>query len=68
MGCFGGLVRVQKLFNYMSRPQNSCRTLLQPRISLLGPQKLKNDPKIETKSIVRIERKTNKMKVVQLHE
>ena len=33
------------LFNYISRPQNS----------LLGPQKVKNDPKIESKSNVRIE-------------
>ena len=39
----------------MSRPQNSCRTLPQPQNSPLGPQKVKNDPKIKSKSNVRIE-------------
>ena len=39
-----------KFFNYMSKPQNSCRTLPQPR-------KVKNYPKIKSKSKVRIERK-----------
>ena len=38
----------------MSKPQNSCQTLLQPKISPLGPQKVKNDPKIKSKSNVRI--------------
>ena len=39
----------------MSRSQNSFRTLPQPKNSLLGPQKVKNDPKIKSKSNVRIE-------------
>ena len=51
----------------MRGPQNSCRTLPQPKNSPLGnpnpknsplgPQKVKNDPKIKLKSNVRIERK-----------
>ena len=44
-----------KLFNYMRGPQNSCRTLPQPKNSPLGPKKVKNDPKIKSKSKVRIE-------------
>ena len=40
----------------MRGPQNSCRTLPQPKNSLLGPKKVKNDSKIESKSNVRIER------------
>ena len=39
----------------MSRPQNSFRTLPQPKNSPLGPQKVKNDPKIKSKSNFRIE-------------
>ena len=39
----------------MRGPQNSFRTLPQPKNSLLGPQKVKNDPKIKSKSNVRIE-------------
>ena len=42
----------------MSRPQNSFWTFLQPQNSPLGPQKVKNDPKIKSKSNVRIERNT----------
>ena len=41
---------------HMSRPQNSNRTLPKPKNSSLGPQKVKNDAKIEQKSNVRIER------------
>ena len=51
----------------MSRPQNSCRTLPQPEKSPLGPQKVKNDPKIKQKSIPELT-ETYKMKVEQLHE
>ena len=40
----------------MRGPQNSCRTLPQPKNSPLGPKKVKNDPKIKSKSKVRIER------------
>ena len=39
----------------MRRPQNSFWTLPRPPKSPLGPQKLKNDPNIESKSNVRIE-------------
>ena len=39
----------------MRGPQNSCRTLPQPKNSPLGPQILKKDPKIKSKSKVRIE-------------
>ena len=49
----------------MRGPQNSCRTLPQPKNSPLGnpnlndsplrPQKIKNDPKTKSKSNVRIE-------------
>ena len=38
------------LFNYICRPQNP-----KPRSSPLRPRKLKNDPKIKSKSKVRIE-------------
>ena len=40
----------------MSRPQNSCQPLPKPQNSKLGPQKVKNDPKIKSTSKVRIER------------
>ena len=39
-----------------------------PKNSPLGPQKVKNDPQIKSKSDVRIEKKSKKIKVVQLHE
>ena len=39
----------------MSRPQNSFKHYPDPKNSSLGPQKIKNDPKIESKSKVRIE-------------
>merc|ERR1712236_775 len=39
----------------MSRPQNSFKTLPRPNNSLLGPQKVKNDPKLKSKSNVRIQ-------------
>ena len=40
----------------MSRPQNSFWTLPRPKkIAHLGPKKAKNDPKIKSKSDVRIE-------------
>ena len=61
----------------MRGPQNSCRTLPQPKNSPLGnpnpknsplrPQKVKNDPKIKQKSIPELT-ETYKMKVEQLHE
>ena len=44
----------------MSRPQNSFVTIPQP-------QKVKNDPKIKSKSRVRIEGSVEK-KVIQAHE
>ena len=50
--------RKWKLFNYISKAQNSFRTLPNPKISPLGPQKVENDPKIKSKSKVRIERNT----------
>ena len=40
----------------MSRPQNSFLTLPLPKNGPLGPQKVKNDPKIKSNSKVRIER------------
>ena len=43
-----------KLFNYMSTPQNSCRSLLRPQTSLLGP-KNKINHKIKWNSNVRIQ-------------
>ena len=39
----------------MSQAQKSFQSLPQPQNSQLGPQKVKNDPKIESKSNVRIE-------------
>ena len=39
----------------MSRPQNSCWILTQPKNNPLGPQKSKKDLKIKLKSKVRIE-------------
>ena len=44
--------RKRKLFNYMSKPQKNFRAKNSP----LGLQKVKNDPKIQSKSNVRIER------------
>ena len=40
----------------MSRPQNSFWNLLQPQNNPLGPQKVKTDPTIKSKSNVKIER------------
>ena len=40
----------------MIRPQNSFKPHIEPKNSPLGPQKVKNDPKIKSKSNVRIER------------
>ena len=40
----------------MSSPKNSCRTLTISKSSPLGSQKVKNGPKIKSKSNVRIER------------
>ena len=45
----------------MTRPQISSRTI-NPKDSPLGPQKVKNDPKIESKSIIKID------KIIQLQE
>ena len=39
----------------MSRPQKSFSTLPDPKNSPLGPRKVKNDPKIQSKSKVRNE-------------
>ena len=48
------------------------KTVFEPHIELknspLGPQKVKNNSKIKSKSNSRIEKKTKKIKVVQLHE
>ena len=51
-----------KLNNYMSRPKNSCKTLLRPpnrtirsQTKPLGQKKVNNNPKFKTKSNVRIE-------------
>ena len=57
----------KKLLNYMSRPQNSCEPYPNPNNSPLGPQNIKNDPKIKSKSNIRIIEK-KKMKVVKQHE
>ena len=40
----------------MSRPQNSFEPFPNPKNSLLGPQKVKNYPKIKSRSNVRIEK------------
>ena len=42
----------------MSWPQNTFSTFPNPKNSPLGPQKVKNDPKIKSKSNVRIEGNT----------
>ena len=44
------------LYNYMNRPQNSFNPTPTPKNSPLGPQNIKNDPKIRSKSEVRIKR------------
>ena len=51
----------------MTRPQNSCQTLPNPKNRPVGPQKDKKDQKIKSKSNVRIEQ-NKKMTVAQLHE
>ena len=51
----------------MRRPQNSIDPYPYPKNSPLGPQKVKNDPKIKQKSIPELT-ETYKMKVEQLHE
>ena len=51
----------------MSGPQNIFEPYLDPQICPLGPQKVKNNPKIKSKEKVRIEGTIEK-KVVQLHE
>ena len=39
----------------MSKPQNSFQTLLRPQKQPIRAQKIKNDPKIESNSNIRIE-------------
>ena len=39
----------------MSRPQNIFELFPNPKNSPLGPKKVKNDPKIKSKSIIRME-------------
>ena len=51
----------------MRGPQNICRTLPQPKISPLGPQKVKNYPKIKQKQISEFT-ETYIMRIVQLYE
>ena len=51
----------------MSRPQNSCRTLPQPRKYPIKAQKSQKDPKIKKKQRAELT-ETYKMKVEQLHE
>ena len=51
----------------MSRPKKIFRTLPQSKNSPLEPRKVKGDPKITSKSKVRIEENIEN-KVVQLHE
>ena len=43
-------------FSYLRIPQNIFEPYPNPKKSPLGPQKVKNDPKIKSKSKVRIER------------
>ena len=45
----------QKFLVYMRKPQNSFEPNPDPKNSPLGPQKVKNDPKIKSKSKVRIQ-------------
>ena len=54
----------------MSRAKTVFEPYPNPKNSPLGPPKLKNDPKIKSKSNVRFEGNIDlsKMKVVQLHE
>ena len=40
-------IQKQKLLVYTSRPKNSFEPYLNPKDSPLGPQKVKNDPKIK---------------------
>ena len=51
----------------MSRLQNSFRSLPDSKKKPLGPQKVKNDPKIKSKSNIRIDGNI-KNSVVQLYE
>ena len=51
----------------MSGHQNIFDPNIEPKNSPLGPQKVKNNPKIKSKEKVRIEGTIEK-KVVQLHE
>ena len=51
----------------MSRPKNSFEPYSDPKNSQLGPQKVENDPKIKSKSKVRIEENL-KIKDVHLHK
>ena len=50
--------RIEKLFNYISRPQNIFKNRTpypDPKNSPVGPQKVKNDPRTKSKSKVTIE-------------
>ena len=50
-----------------SDPKTIVKSYSNPKKSPLGPQKVKNDPKIKSKSSVRIEANIE-MKVVPLHK
>ena len=54
------------LFNYMSGTETVVEPYSKPKNNPLGPQKVKNDPKIKSKSNVKIEGNI-KTKVIQLH-
>ena len=43
------------MFTYISKPKNSFQIYLDPKNSPLGPQKVKSDPKIKSKSKVKVE-------------
>ena len=54
-------------FSFMSRPQNSFEPYRDPKNSQIGPQKVKDNPKIQSKLNVRIEG-IKKIKVIALYE
>ena len=48
-------------------PKTIFESHIEPKISPLGPQKVKNDPKIKSNQMSEL-KETKKIKVVQLHE
>jgi len=62
------IIKKQKSFNFMSRPQNSMPTVTWPQIQpIRAPKKSKMTPKLSENQDLQL-KKAQKMKIFQLYE